>query len=253
MAYVQEKLRERWSPEQIAGRLRLQAACLNLPLISFKTIYRWIQKDSDSSKVRPFKGYGKYLRLKRPGKVFSGRTKSAVRYLPDLPDIDDRPGANIYGHWECDLIHGHRHSGYILTAVERKSGFLMAAFCRTRNVECVSSCLKKLFSCVPACYRHTLTYDRGKEFFGFRQVDEALQVKSYFCHPGCPGERALNEQSNGLLRQFFPRRRDFSRLTNEEIARAVALINHRPRKKFGYLSTVEQLREKGILLAVQFI
>ena len=69
VAYVQEKLRERWSPEQIAGRLRLQAACLNLPLISFKTIYRWIQKDSDSSKVRPFKGYGKYLRLKRPGKV----------------------------------------------------------------------------------------------------------------------------------------------------------------------------------------
>ncbi|MCI7405923.1 MAG: IS30 family transposase, partial [Desulfovibrio piger] len=65
--------------------------------------------------------------------------------------------------------------------------------------------------------------------------------------------RALNEQSNGLLRQFFPRRRDFSRLTNEEIARAVALINHRPRKKFGYLPTVEQLREKGILLAVQFI
>lgn len=253
VAYVQEKLRERWSPEQIAGRLRLQAACLNLPLISFKTIYRWIQKDSDSSKVRPFKGYGKYLRLKRPGKVFSRRTKSAVRYLPDLPDIDDRPGANIYGHWECDLIHGHRHSGYILTAVERKSGFLMAAFCRTRNVECVSSCLKELFSCVPARYRHTLTYDRGKEFFGFRQVDEALQVKSYFCHPGCPGERALNEQSNGLLRQFFPRRRDFSRLTNEEIARAVALINHRPRKKFGYLSTVEQLREKGILLAVQFI
>ena len=122
--------------------MRLQAACLNLPLISFKTSYRWIQKDSDSSKVRSFKGYGKYLRLKWPGKVFSRRTKSAVRYLPDLPDIDDRPGTNMYSHWECDLIHGHRYSGYILTAVERKSGFLMAAFFRTRNVECVSSCLK---------------------------------------------------------------------------------------------------------------
>jgi IS30 family transposase len=72
-------------------------------------------------------------------------------------------------------------------AVERKSGFLIAT------------------------YRHTLTYDKGREFFGFRQVDEALQVKSYFCHPGFPGERALNEQSNGLLRQFFPRRSDFSR------------------------------------------
>lgn len=77
-------------------------------------------------------------------------------------------------------------------------------------MECVSSCLKELFSCVPARYRHTLTYDRGKEFFGFRQVSEALQVKKLLLPSGLSGERALNEQSNGLLRQFnFPRRRDF--------------------------------------------
>lgn len=96
----------------------------------------------------------------------------------------------------------------------------------------------------------TLTCDRGKEFLGFRQVNEALQGKRCSRHPGCPGERALHEQGNGLLRRFFPRRRDFSRLTNKETARAVALINHRPGKRSGHLSTAGQPREKGILLAV---
>ena len=97
----------------------------------------------------------------------------------------------------------------------------------------------------------TLTCDRGKEFLGFRQVNEALQGKRCSRHPGCPGERALHEQGNGLLRRFFPRRRDFSRLTNKETARAVVLRNHRPGKKSGHLSTAGQPREKGILLAVR--
>ena len=173
-------------------------------------------------------------------------TKSAVRHLPDLPDMDDRPD---HCPFTGNVSYGHRHSGYILTAVERKSGFPMAAFGRTRHVECLSSCLKGL-SCVPAPYRHTLTCGRGKEFLGFRQVNEALQGKRCSRHPGCLGERALHEQGNGLLRRFFPRRRDFSRLTNKETARAVALINHRPGKRSGHLSTAGQPQEKGILLAV---
>ena len=110
MPYVQEKLRERWSHEQITERLRLQAACLNLPLINFKTIYLWIQKNSDSSKIWPFKGYGKYLRLKRPGKVFSKRTKSAVRYLPDLSDIDapQAPIPMATGNAISYMVIGHQ-------------------------------------------------------------------------------------------------------------------------------------------------
>ena len=255
IAYIQNRLREFWSPEQIEGRLKLmEAERFQLSSVCFKTIYRWIQKDAQSSKKRPFQGYGKYFRLKKQGKVLRRQLQSTVCYLPSLPSIEERPCTVAeYGHWECDLIHGHKRSGYILTAVERKSGFLMARFCSTRSMECVSACLKELFRNVPRAYRRTLTYDRGKEFFGFREVEADLQVKSYFCHPGCPGERALNEQSNGLLRQFFPRRMDFSRLTNERIAGAVALINHRPRKKFGYRSTVEFLREDGNLFLLQFI
>ena len=254
VAYIQNRLQQFWSPEQIEGRLKqIDAVRFKLVPVCFKTIYRWIQTDTYSSKKRPFQGYGKFFRLKKPGRVLNRQRLATMRTLPDLPSIDDRPCTADYGHWECDLIHGHKRSGYILTAVERASGFLMARFCPTRSMDCVSASLKDLFSCVPQAYRRTLTYDRGKEFFGFRQVEACLHVQSYFCHPGCPGERGLNEQSNGLLRQFFPRSMDFSRLTNERIERAVALINHRPRKKFGYRSTVEFLQENGKLFVLQFI
>lgn len=191
IAYIQSRLREFWSPEQIEGRLKLMdAERFRLPSVCFKTIYRWIQKDAQSSKKRPFQGYGKYFRLKKQGKVLRRQLLSSLCYMPSLPSIEERPcTAAEYGHWECDLIHGHKRSGYILTAVERKSGFLMARFCSTRSMECVSSCLKDLFRTVPRAYRRTLTYDRGKEFFGFKEVEASLQVKSYFCHPGSVREK----------------------------------------------------------------
>ena len=140
-----------------------------------------------------------------------------------------------------------------MTAVERTSGLLMARFCPTRSMDCVSASLKDVFCCVPQAYRRTLTHDRGKELLGFQEVEACLHAQSYFCHPGCPRERGLNEQRNGLLRQFFPRSMDFSRLTNERIERAVALITHRPRKKFGCRSTVEFLQENGKRLVLQSI
>lgn len=158
-----------------------------------------------------------------------------------------RPPGPLSIHWEC-LIWPSAFRLYPDGCGTQKR-LSHGGFGRTRHVECLSSCLKGL-SCVPAPYRHTLTCGRGKEFLGFRQVNEALQGKRCSRHPGCPGERALHEQGNGLLRRFFPRRRDFSRLTNKETARAVALINHRPGKRSGHLSTAGQPQEKGILLAV---
>ena len=112
----------------------MDAERFQLPSVCFKTICRWVQKDAQSSKKRPFQGYGKYFRVKKPGKVLCRQLLSTIRYLPSLPSIEERPcTAAEYGHWECDLIHGHKRSGYILTAVERKSGFLMARFCSTRH------------------------------------------------------------------------------------------------------------------------
>ena len=99
----------------------------------------------------------------------------------------------------------------------------------------------------------SITYDQGKEFSNYHEIDEHFGTTSYFCHAGCPGERGLNEQTNGLLRQFFPRFRSFKGLERSEIERAVALINHRPRKKFGYKTTVEKMKEDGVFFVSTFV
>lgn len=250
-AYTQEKLAAYWSPEQIAGRLRLEFPNEPEKHIAFKTIYRWLAKDSRQyDKGRPLRGYLRYLRHKGPGKRLVHDKKRIA--LP-LPCITSRPEEDCYGHWECDTVHGNRKSGYIVTAVERKSGFLMAGYSASRSSSDVAAAIEQLFSHVPAGFFKSITYDQGKEFFNYKQIDKRFGTASYFCHAGCPGERGLNEQTNGLLRQFFPRSRNFKGLRNEEIARAVAFINHRPRKKFGYKTTVEKMREDGVFFVSTFV
>ena len=154
-------------------------------------------------------GYIRYLRHKRAGKRLSHGKEISK---PQLPSITSRPVDDCHGHWECDLVHGKNGSGFILTAVERKSGFLMATSCARRTSQDVSAALKELFSCVPKRFFKSITYDQGKEFFNYQQIDEYFGTASYFCHAGCPGERGLNEQTNGLLRQFFPRFRIYKGL-----------------------------------------
>ena len=251
LAYVQDKLRSYWSPEQISGRLRREFPDDPARNISFKSIYRWIARDSrKSEKQRPLMGYIRYLRHKRPGKRLV-HGKEVI--TPQLPSIILRPVEDCHGHWECDLVHGKNGSGFILTAVERKSGFLMAASCASRTSRAVSAAIEELFSDVPAKFFKSITYDQGKEFFNYKQIDERFGTASYFCHAGCPGERGLNEQTNGLLRQFFPRFRSFKGLERSEIEKAVALINHRPRKKFGYKTTVENMKENGVFFVSTFV
>ena len=251
LAYVQEKLRAYWSPEQISGRLKQEFRDDPERNISFRSIYRWIAKDSrKSEKRRPLMGYIRYLRHKRAGKRLTHGKKISK---PQLPSITLRPVEDCHGHWECDLVHGKNGSGFILTAVERKSGFLMATSCASRASKEVASAIEELFSCVPAKFFKSITYDQGKEFFNYKQIEEHFGTASYFCHAGCPGERGLNEQTNGLLRQFFPRFRSFKGVERSEIERAVALINHRPRKKFGYKTTVENMKEDGVFFVSTFV
>ncbi len=136
LAYVQEKLRAYWSPEQISGCLRQEFGDDPERNISFKSIYRRIATDSrKSEKRRPLIGYIRYLRHKRAGKRLT-HGKEISR--PQLPSITSRPVEDCHGHWECDLVHGKNGSSFILTAFERKSGFLMASCCASRTSQDVS-------------------------------------------------------------------------------------------------------------------
>ena len=248
--YVTAHLVKFWSPEQIAGRMRREM----LPeTVSFKTIYRWIKSGSYASKATVFTGFSKYLRIKSAGKALGRRVTPARQGFKDLPGIEDRPADTTFGHWEVDLIHGHNRSGYILSAVERSTGFLALGYCRKRDIPSVYAAMEHIFKNSFPCYRRSVTYDRGKEFYGYKEIEEQFGFKSYFCRPNSPQDKALNENTNGLLRQFFPRRMNFSTLTDENLAQAARLINGRPRKKFGFKTTVEVLVERGLRDVLTFV
>ena len=147
-------------------------------------------------------------------------------------------------------MQGNRKSGYLVTAVERKSGFLMAGYSATGSSAEVATVITHLFSRVPASFFKSIAHDQSKKFFTCQQKDKRLGTVSQVCHAACPGERGLNEQTNGLLRQFFPRSRNVKGLKNEETARAVAFINNRSRKTFDYKTTVEKNEGRRAVLRV---
>jgi IS30 family transposase len=239
MAYVAERLRAGWSPEQIAGRLSsCGPAALEALTISHTTIYRWIWSDPQrAARFRPFlrvarkprrKPYGK---PSRRGKILGKRS------------IDDRPQeANQrqrLGDWEGDTIVGKDRKGYLLTCVDRASRYLMARKVKTCASEPVAERLQETIGKLPASKRHTLTLDNGREFARPLELEQRLSVEIFFAHPYHAWERGTNENTNGLLRQYIPKSSDLSLVTDKQLRTYVLALNHRPRKCLGYLSPFE--------------
>ena len=245
--YVFEKMRLYWSPEQISGRLLLDFPDDKTMRISFKTIYRRIARGV--KKQTPWAELYHFLRLKRPGKCIRGHMKVNPGPAGRLPSIESRPSIvdekRRFGDWESDLVNGKVGKGNIATFVERSTGILLAAECPTRSPSDYNIVALKLLGNLPSQAVRTITVDRGSEFFGYRELEKKLNLSYYFCHPRCPNERGLNEQVNGLLRQFFPKGRALRGITNE-LNRAVTLLNHRPRKRLGYKTPVEMLNVFGL-------
>ena len=157
-----------------------------------------------------------------------------------------------FGDWEGDLIRGHKGQGYLVTLVERSTGLLLAAPCADKRAETVNAATLQCFRSIGAKHVRSITVDRGKEFYGFAALEQQLGAKFYFCHPHSPHERGQNEQANGLLRQFFPKRKALSHVSQAEANRAVAFINNRPKKKFGYRTTMEVIEARGLLQVFSF-
>lgn len=254
--YVRRGLEQYWSPEQIAGRIRLDHPHSPQMRICFKTIYRWLNAGSQSKNPNQWRIYYKYLRLKRGGKRFGCFECDTRGCRSGLPSIEGRPKQveerSRFGDWECDLIRGYKGQGYLATLVERSTGLLLAQPCENKSMSTVNQAVISLLYGLPQCLVRTITVDRGKEFYGFETIEKKLGTRMYFCHPNCPNERGQNEQANGLLRQFFPKRKPLSGVSNEEVKRAVALINNRPKKKLGYRTTMELIAERNLSKVLSF-
>ncbi len=241
IAYVIDKLKEYWSPEQTEGRLKLDYPTQTNLRVSFKTIYRWIERSKKHRSPLGRKArYTEYLRFKRQRKYVRNEVAKPTRLTP-LPCITKRPAIAVakseFGHWEGDLVLGHRGISNAVTLVEMSTGFLIALPCENKKMETVANAVKCAFNELPRQLIKTITFDRGSEFSSYEKMQSDLDCKVYFCHPQSPNERALNENTNGLLRQFYPKRNRSVFADPKRLAWAVNLINMRPRKKFGYRTT----------------
>ncbi len=230
---IEAKLRElRWSPEQISGWLGKQGISL-----SHERIYQMIWQDKRD-------GGDLWLSLRRRGKRYNKRAgKTAGRGLiPNRIDISERPAIvarkSRIGDWEGDTVVGARHKGGLLTLVERKTGLAKIVLLARATASATRAAAVRRLRPVGDLV-HTITFDNGKEFAGHQSIAKALDAKIFFATPYHAWERGINENTNGLIRDFFPKGTDFSTVTSAEVARVERLLNSRPRKTLGFRSPQE--------------
>ena len=165
--------------------------------------------------------------------------------IPGRVSISERPAIvderSRFGDWEGDTVEGKKGSGGVATHVERKSRYLITAKLPNKQAETMANQTSIAFRRIPICLRHTLTVDNGKEFAAFKQMEQRTGLKIYFADPYSAWQRGTNENTNGLLRQYYPKGYDFTKLTEEALAKAVRKLNHRPRKCLGYRTPHEVL------------
>lgn len=228
--YVNDRLRQAWSPDQIAGRMRVEFPREPQWRVSAQTIYTWIKRSGGR--------LGRWLRL-------ANRKPKNPEKGPDYVSIRGRPAVinarRRYGDWEGDTIVGKRRASGLITLVERKSGLVRIG--RLTNLRSATAmdvaerCLENL----PEALRHSVTFDNGPEFAEHRRLTDKLGLAVYFAEPYKAWQRGANENANGLLRQYFPKGIDFKRISASEVARVEKLINERPRRRLSYRTPLEIL------------
>lgn len=238
--YVKAKMRAGLSPEQIAGRIRLDFPRDEKMRISHQTIYNWIAEDK-----RNGGDFHKCLRQAHKKRRKRYGSKSQVGQIKDRVSIEERPpiveSRRRYGDWESDTVEGKGKSGYLVTHVERKSRYVVATKVDRKRADEVNATTIRALGKLPEQLRRTMTVDNGKEFAKFKQIEKRLGIAVYFAHPYSSWERGANENMNGLLREFFPKGSDFCQVTHQAVAKAVTKLNNRPRKCLAYRTPAEVL------------
>jgi len=232
---ITKELKKNWSPEQIAGRAKRDNQ--GVALISHQSIYQWIYKHKPELKKYLRCKKGKYRR-KHGTKLREKRRNEAKKVRIDNRSkaIDNREQV---GHFEGDTIIGRDKKHAITTQVDRKSGYLLADKVNSRCAEPVRKALMKSLKKLPKKKRKSETFDNGVEFSEWEFLKDRLHMDIYFAYPYHSWERGTNENTNGLLREYFPKGTDFTHITKHHVKRAQAKLNHRPRKKLNYLTPHE--------------
>jgi transposase, IS30 family len=224
---VERLLGQQWSPQQISGRLKLEKQ----PTVSHECIYLYVY----ANKRRGGTLHQHLRSQKKQRKRYSGYIRRGQ--IPNRISIDKRPKIvarkGRFGDWEADTIIGARHKGGILSMVERKSKLTRLRKLATKAAAEMKDNSIALLAPLAAKV-HTITVDNGKEFCDHELIAAGLQARVYFAHPYASWERGLNENTNGLVRQYFPKKYEFARITDQDLQQVEDLLNNRPRKTLGY-------------------
>lgn len=229
---IQEKLEKTWSPEQIVGRLYPSK-------LSFKSIYRWMYSGLLAMPLTVLRQKGKRQKPRETRGRFNIGTPISKR----PKEVRKR---ETFGHWELDTVVSGRGQakGCVATFIERKTRWYFGVLIPDRSATSMENAVKWLHKQLPKGAIQTATTDRGKEFSCYNTLEQDLNIQVYFADAYSSWQRGSNENGNGLLREFFPKKTNFDHVTEEEMKQALQLINHRPRKCLGWKTAYEAFEEE---------
>jgi len=234
---IRPLIQEKWSPEQVSGRLTQEGK----KSVSHETIYRFLLTDKAA-------GGDLYRHLRHQAKPYRKRygKKDYRGIIPNRVDIDERPtivdDKDRLGDWEADTVIGKGHQGVLVTLTERVSKLNLVIPIVRKEAELTKEAIIQALKPF-AAWVHTLTFDNGREFCKHAEIAKALDCKTYFAKPYHSWERGLNENHNGLLRQYFPKQSPLDKVSQHEADRAVNALNNRPRKSLNYRTPWEVFNE----------
>jgi transposase, IS30 family len=232
--FVREALKKFLSPDQIAARAKLELRDRRRH-VSRQTIYHWIHEQAEHG--RQWQRYLRRHQPKRAGREKCGKIPNAAS-IKGRPKIAQRRGRR--GDFEGDTVHGRPGRGGVLTLVDRKTRYTLIEPVADLQAETINEATRRALRRLPANHRHSFTLDNGKEFARHEELTRRTGMAVYFADPYCSWQRGTNENTNGLIRQFFPKGTDLAGVPAARIYQVQELLNHRPRRCLGYRTPHEQ-------------
>jgi IS30 family transposase len=240
---IAQKLALQWSPQQIAGWLKRQFPADQSMQVSHETIYRSLFIQTRGVLKKELMAHLRTARQMRQAR--GGTTKNGLGQIVDAVSIRERPAEvkdrAVPGHWEGDLLSGANNT-HIATLVERHTRFVMLLKVPSKDTTTVVATLAKQVRKLPSELRRSLTWDRGKEMADHKRFTIATNVQVYFCDPRSPWQRGSNENTNGLLRQYFPKGTNLSQFSQAYLNKIAKRLNQRPRETLGFETPADRLR-----------
>lgn len=242
-SYVISRLKEGWSPEQISGRMKKE----KIGSVSHEAIYQFVYSEIHRD------GYGylkpghedlrAYLRRKKKRRTHKGMRRCQRIFRPKGISIDFRPQVvaekKRIGDWEGDSVESKDHKPGVNTLLERMTGIFLVTRLKNKTSSATADAVQYRMSALPKKVKSTLTLDNGTENSSWEEIETATGLSCFFAHPYHSWERGANENANGLLREYFPKKTDFDTISDEELAKVEYRLNSRPRKRLGWMTPLE--------------